>query len=178
MTVEPIERLRACQEYWTKSASFLGGRRPIPMAQDKCRSYEAGPIKIVLEDRRLTPELLKSHNAKLGMDIPDLPADELDDGGLSFHVVEAGSEVEFLRFDCFEHGPHYHYLVPGVDGTPTLRFDRIANGDMVPWAVGVMRDRMRELLEGAGAFDLAAEIDDEKLQMAITRLKSDLQKHK
>ena len=44
---------------------------------------------------------------KFGLEYRDL----LSDQGLCIHALGDmdGEEVELLRFDCFDHAPHYHY---------------------------------------------------------------------
>jgi hypothetical protein len=39
-------------------------------------------------------------------------AAQLDDFGASLHVVGTADGHEHLRFDCFEHSPHYHERDP------------------------------------------------------------------
>ena len=46
-------------------------------------------------------------NIKFGLEYRDL----LNDQGVCLHALGDvdGEEVELLRFDCFDHEPHYHY---------------------------------------------------------------------
>jgi hypothetical protein len=68
---------------------------------------------------------------------------------------------EWLRFDWFEGHSHYHYLNPS-DQTNTLwGYDREANGDIAPWAVRNIRERLPAMLRKAGAIRLAEKVEAE-----------------
>jgi hypothetical protein len=70
---------------------------PIPLVSERCIDVAAGPITFVVESRDLA-------------DSTTTP----DAFGGTVHVVAAADSVEYLRFDCFDDIPHYHYLRPPV----------------------------------------------------------------
>ena len=86
---------------------------------------------------------------------------ELDDRGVSIHVFgkQDGEEREFLRFDCFEEDPHYHYLSWRERSNEMLHMDPAALGDPVAFALECIERRLPALLRRAGAADLAAAVD-------------------
>src|SRR5438046_2754172 len=89
---------------------------PLPEAAvtDRVRSWraehgspgEAGAVRFVVEARDLVDEIRRNR--------PDEVVDEeslqFNDFGASLHVYGASDDVEYLRFDCFDKEPHYHYI--------------------------------------------------------------------
>ena len=96
--------------------------------------------------------------------------------GASIHVFDAAHEEEYLRFDCFDGVPHYHYLRPWA--TPEecdnheVDWDEVANGPMLPWVIERLRTRLPEMLTEAGADDLAATLDQAVLDRAVDRVEA------
>ena len=69
------------------------------------------------------------------------------DGGATLRVYSAGADAtEWLRFDCFEKGPHYHLAPSGRDQIAGL--DPLA--DNVSWTLDQLRGDLRGYLERAG----------------------------
>ncbi len=129
---------------------------PIPMVEDHCRAVPAGPVQLVVEYRRLTDAILAETYAD-SANKPD-QAVSFDDGGPSLHVCGSADGVEHVRFDCFEHEPHYHYLhQPGL-GNTVVRIDEAASGDPVEFALACARHRLPDMLEVAGAAELAQQL--------------------
>ena len=81
-----------------------------------------------------------------------------DDFGATVHVCDAADSVEYLRFDCFESEPHYHYINPSEGENLICRIDEVAEGDPIAWTVGRLRDRLPEMLDLAGAHQLSARV--------------------
>ncbi len=125
---------------------------PIPPVPEHCISVDGGPVEFVIESRLLTDAVLRD---QLGVG-PKEGATPFDDFGGSVHVCAASDGVEHLRFDCFQHEPHYHYISPSEGGNLICRIDEVAEGDPVEWTVGRLRDRLPEMLDLAGAGELAA----------------------
>jgi hypothetical protein len=139
---------------------------------DRLRAtYEGSPFEGVFRDwmdaRRATAQSTTSQNASqapTGMTGP----------GLSLHVLDADSGYEYLRFDCFDGVPHYHYLRPWA--TPEecdnheVDWDEVANGPMLPWALDRIRTRLPEMLTEAGGADLAARVDHAAVELAVDRV--------
>jgi hypothetical protein len=111
--------------------------------------FAAGPITVGLEYRVL-----------------DHATDTAGPSGPCLHVFATATMAEYLRFDCFRDGPHYHYLVPG-GGNVQVRFDEAANGPVLDWALAAIRLRLRAMLTQAGADALAAQVDDAALAAAV-----------
>src|SRR3954449_8228444 len=80
-------------------------RLPIPMVEDHCITVDAGAVQLVVESRRLTNAIVEE---TFGAEVFTPVA--FDDGGASLHVCGTDDGLEHLRFDCFEHEPHYHYI--------------------------------------------------------------------
>lgn len=128
---------------------------PIPPVEENTTWFEAGPLTVGVEHRILDDALLLQ-------EYPDgIPegASGIDDSGVSLHVVDTDQRREYLRFDCFDEGPHYHYLFPGRPFQRWVPYDPAANGPMLDWALDRLRSRLAEMLVTAGGEDLAERID-------------------
>jgi len=81
---------------------------------------------------------------------------------------------EYLRFDVFEDEPHYHYIhntAPEEEiVNNVVTFDRFAFGDMLPVAIGWLRDRLPEMLPRAGGGHLVEGLDPAALGIVIDQL--------
>lgn len=97
---------------------------------------------------------------KFGLEYRDL----LSDQGVCIHALGDvdGEEVELLRFDCFDHEPHYHY---GPEKRNTrLMLDKTTEGDPLDWTLRQLNERLPEMVRRAGYDDLAAGIDMDGLR--------------
>jgi hypothetical protein len=126
---------------------------PIPAVPEHCIPVDAGPLKLVVESRELTNEILLTQLPPGSVSIPD--GITYDDYGPTLHVCGADDGLEYLRFDCFEKEPHYHYIRHAEGGNLIVRIDEIADGDPIEWTIGRVRTRLPEMLAFAGADDLA-----------------------
>jgi hypothetical protein len=130
---------------------------PEPLVPEQTTFVEGGPIVIGVEPRHITTESLRALYAgdpQHAAAFAARPAGEIDDQGVSIHVLSAATGKEHLRFDCFDDDPHYHYITHESDGTLQNRwviFDRAANGAMLPWALDRLRHHLPHMLAGAGA---------------------------
>ena len=130
---------------------------PIAMVPEACIEVPAGPVTFVVESRRLTDEaIIESAVSQGRRDAIDEPAG-VDAGGASLHVLGAADGLEHLRFDCFDNEPHYHYIRNAEHSNVVVRIDTFAEPDPKRWVVERMRTRLPEMLEHAGAAELAAE---------------------
>lgn len=122
----------------------------IPPVPDHCVSVDAGPLQFVVEARQLTDEVIAQ--------LTGAPNEEagFDDFGPSLHVFGTADGLEYLRFDCFEKDPHYHYFFHAASENLVCRLDDIAEGDPVVWTLGRLRGRLPEMLAYAGATELSA----------------------
>ncbi len=141
---------------------------PIPMVPEHCHTVDAGPVQLVVESRALTNAILDETYAD-ALPVTDLA---FDDHGASLHVCGTADGLEHVRFDCFEHEPHYHYIEHGPGSNVIVRIDEVAVGDPVEFTLRCVRERLPEMLENAGQAELGAatraEID--KVHVALERV--------
>ncbi|HTX00357.1 MAG TPA: hypothetical protein VMD59_16370 [Acidimicrobiales bacterium] len=135
---------------------FFYETMPIPAVEENCTEVDAGPLRLVVESRRLTNELLFAALPDAARNVPR--GTSFDDSGPTVHVLGASDGLEHLRFDCFEHEPHYHYVMHDRGGNLVCRIDEVAVGDPVAWTIARLRGRLPEMLELAGATELAAAV--------------------
>ena len=83
-------------------------RLPIPMVTEHCIPVDAGAVQLVVESRRLTNAIVQ--DTFQGDAVADIA---FDDFGATLHVCGTADGLEYLRFDCFENEPHYHYIEHG-----------------------------------------------------------------
>lgn len=139
---------------------------PIPMDPDCCQDVSAGPLTFVVESRRLSDEAINTNAVDRGR--PDQTYDSgIDDGGACVHVCDSADGREWLRFDCFDNEPHYHYVLHNEQRNVVVRFDQFAEGDPEAWTLGRLRTRLPAMLRHAGAEELAAVVADAELGAAV-----------
>jgi hypothetical protein len=95
----------------------------------------------------------------------------MDDQGLCIEVMGdvGGKEVEFLRFDCFDQKPHYHYGPEKKN--ERLYLDHTTAGNPVGWTLKQLRSRLPEMLKRAGYEDVASQLDNyQQAAMVATKL--------
>lgn len=146
MRTDGIEAYRLGREYTIM---------PIPMEPEHCVEVAAGPIVLVAEARWLSAERVREHASRSGQSDQIDDVEGLEDSGPSIHVLDAVERIEHLRFDCFEHEPHYHYIDQAAGINTVVRIDDIAEGDPLAWALGRLRSRLPEMLQFVGRDDLA-----------------------
>ena len=103
---------------------------------------------------------------KFGLDYRDL----LSDQGLCIHALGDvdGEEVELLRFDCFDHAPHYHY--GPQKRNERLMLDKTTEGDSLEWTLKQFEERLPEMVKRAGYDELASQIDMAALSSSLKEL--------
>lgn len=157
----------------------MAGKRytvaPIPPDPAHTRYLDAGALRLGIEYRVLDAPALESaygDDAAAMQEIQaNLPVQGANDRGLSIHVLGAEDGHEYLRFDVFETGPHYHYIAPsGVEQT-IVDFDVVAHGDMLPWALAQLRSRLPQMLERAGGAHLVPRLDADLLAARVEELR-------
>ena len=118
---------------------------PIPMVTEHCIPVDAGAVQLVVESRKLTNEIIEgAFHDVVDANIP------FDDFGATLHVCGTADGLEYLRFDCFENEPHYHYIEPANGANTVVRIDELA--DTVagqPGKVDAAVVEVRELMEKA-----------------------------
>jgi hypothetical protein len=147
-------------------------KMPIPPIEAHTQWFDAGAVRFGVEYRLLTEAIAAAAEveAALGGDRAD-PA-SFDDRGVSIHVVgndEQGS-FEYLRFDCFQEDPHYHYVSWRERTNEMLHLDAVAEGDPLAWALERLRTRLREMLARAGAAHIAARVDPRAVEVVLPRV--------
>jgi hypothetical protein len=69
-----------------------------------------------------------------------------------------GKEVEILRFDCFDHDPHYHY---GPEkNNERLHLDTTTAGNPIGWTLNQLRNHLPQMIRRAGYDGLADKLHD------------------
>ena len=134
-----------------------------PMAPDADHTtyLDAGLLRLGVEYRRLDPEALQAYFS--GDDLREVeehsPEGGFKDEGVSIHVESVGDDHEYLRFDVFDDDPHYHYVDKQQGTNTVIGFDRAANGEMMPWVLRQLGDRLGPMLSAAGAGHVAAALE-------------------
>lgn len=122
----------------------------IPIMEDEIEWFPAGPITFGVEARALA-----DRSGKVG------------ERGASIHVFDNDRKTERLRFDCFAHTPHYHYILQNEQHNVVWGYDPVINGPMSTWALRVIRERLHELLRAAGANELAERVEREGFDVSV-----------
>jgi hypothetical protein len=153
-------------------------RMPIPPVEEQTTWIEAGAVRIGVEYRLLNEAIAAAAEVIAARGAPPAGDDSaalaaLNDRGVSLHVCSAGDGAaaqEFLRFDCFDEDPHYHYLSWRAMSNEMLHLDPIADGDPLAWALERIRTRLPQMLARAGAADVAARVDPAEIERALPRV--------
>jgi hypothetical protein len=139
---------------------------PIPAIEEHCIALDAGPVQLVVESRQLSDELAQQAlEADLAAEVDRQIDYGLDDYGATLHVVGTEDGLEHLRFDCFEHEPHYHYVRNADHGNLVVRIDQYAEGDPIDWTLGRLRARLPEMLAQSGVPELGEQVRDAQDQV-------------
>ena len=123
---------------------------PIPMIVEHCIPVDAGAVQLVVESRHLTNAIIEdTYGGEVHQGVP------FDDFGASLHVCGTEDGLEHLRFDCFEHEPHYHYIDHAAGANTVVRIDELAIGDPVEFTLACVERRLPDMLRHCGMGDLA-----------------------
>jgi len=145
---------------------------PIPPVDAQTEIFDAGSVRVGVEYRLLDDAIAAA------AEVVDASGDErgvttgIDDRGVSLHVFaeQDGEERELLRFDCFVEDPHYHYVSWREHTNDMVHIDPIADGDPLVWALDRVRHRLPQMLERAGAPEVARVLDAAALEQAMPRI--------
>lgn len=146
---------------------------PIPPIEAHTQWFEAGGLRIGVEYRLLTDAIAAAAQLEAADgDVPGTAGGPVDDRGVSLHVVarQDGESREFLRFDCFQEDPHYHYVSWRDKSNEMIHLDPIADGDPLAWALDRLRSRLLPMLARAGADDVARQVDLQALDAVLPRI--------
>jgi hypothetical protein len=140
---------------------------PIPPVEEDTRWFDAGALTFGVEYRLFNEQIVR--DAYRG----EIASQNLtEDSGISIHVSGASDREEYLRFDCFEHEPHYHYIVPAKGCQVRIPYDDTANGPMLDWALDKLRHRLAPMLREAGMGNLADACDDVVVAKALDEVEA------
>lgn len=145
---------------------------PIPPDAEHTTWVEAGPITIGVEYRLLDDaELAANYEGEQMDEIQQATGGgTVEDNGVSLHVAGSDDGHEYLRFDLFEHEPHYHYIEPSGEKQTIVDFDRVALGAMLPWALERLRTRLDAMLAFAGGEALIPRLDRERIAASLVEV--------
>jgi hypothetical protein len=89
------------------------------------------------------------------------------DRGPSLQVLGEvdGKRVQLLRFDCFEHEPHFHYDPDGRNNRIFLNTTRVS--DPIAWTIDYLRGNFTSLVRIAGYDKLADQLDEAALTATL-----------
>ena len=148
---------------------------PIPPIEAHTSYFQAGPVRLGVEYRRLNDAVAAAAELEAANGQSRGQTTELDDRGVSIHVFgrQDGEEREFLRFDCFEEDPHYHYISWRERSNEMLHMDPAATGDPVSFALECIERRLPALLRRASAAEVAAEVDMAALARILPEVKEE-----
>jgi len=146
---------------------------PIPMVTEHCIPVDAGAVKLVVESRKLTNEIIEGafHEVVDGEIL-------FDDFGATLHVCGTADGLEHLRFDCFENEPHYHYIEQANGANTVVRIDELAVGDPIDFSLGCIEHHLPDMLRHCGAGGLADEVADQpdRLNTAVAEVRELMRK--
>jgi hypothetical protein len=137
---------------------------PVPAFEERTARFVAGVVTIGVEYRLLDEATIlefygSDARAKFGNVAPAGIGDVVQEDGLCVHVFGTHDGLEYVRLDCFDDAPHYHYLDPHTPRNVVVDYDAAANGPMVDWALRTLCTRLSAMLGHAGAVGIAASVD-------------------
>jgi hypothetical protein len=147
---------------------------PQPPVAEHTRDFPAGAVTFGVEYRDVDPEALRATYAENEAHLAELeersPEGGFFDTGVSIHVCATDDGYEYVRFDCFDDEPHYHYIHRTAEGSvvnQVIDFDTVAGGDMLTWALERIRTRLSDMLTAAGGAAVAALVDQSVIEAAL-----------
>lgn len=151
---------------------------PQPPEEANTIYLDAGAVSFGVEYRVVDPEMLRETYKDNPAQLAELEERSPDGGfyaeGLSLHVFGSDGH-EYLRFDLFDEPPHYHYNHPVIAGVHTnnvIDYDASANGPMLDWALGSLRERLPEMLRQAGGESIADAVDEALVGKVLAEVES------
>ena len=151
---------------------------PVPAFLEHTARFVAGPVTIGVEYRVLDEAAILDYygpdaRAKFPNGAPAGMGAVINEDGLSIHVFGTADGYEYLRFDCFDDAPHYHYLDPPSSRNVVHDYDAVAHGPIVDWAFVALRTRLAEMLTHAGVGDLAATVDQRAIDEVLPAVEAE-----
>ena len=152
---------------------------PIPWIPEDTEMIPAGVLTIGVGHRVLDEATAKAYLDEVGFE-----RERADDGaerqymgrdaGVCIHVLgpnRDGELVEYLRLDCFDDEPHYHYVYNDERAQDRVFLDPTLEGDPMEWALDRLQHRMPEVLVKVGAPELAAQVDQQAIDAAMPEIR-------
>jgi hypothetical protein len=146
---------------------------PIPMVTEHCIPIDAGAVQLVVESRKLTNEIIgETYHGAVDAGIP------FDDFGATLHVCGTADGLEYLRFDCFENEPHYHYIEQAVGANTVVRIDELAVGDPIDFSLACVEHHLADMLRHCGVAGLADTVagEPDKVITAVAEVRELMKK--
>jgi hypothetical protein len=148
---------------------------PVPAFEEFTARIAAGAVTFGVEYRHLDEAVILAYygpdaRAKFDNKAPAGFDGPVEEDGLSLHVFGTRDGVEYLRFDCFDDAAHYHLLDPRGPANTVIEHDAEIEGPLLDWALRALRTRLPELLERAGARDLAQAVEPAVVAAALQRV--------
>ena len=146
---------------------------PIPMVTEDCVTVDAGAVQLVVESRQLTNEIIEgAFHDVVGAEIP------FDDFGATLHVCGTADGLEYLRFDCFENEPHYHYIEQATGANTVVRIDELAVGDPIDFSLACVEHHLPDMLRHCGVAGLADKVagQPDKVNAAVAEVRELMRK--
>lgn len=145
---------------------------PIPPRMSHTQLIAAGPVQFGVEYRLLNEHLIAEEygadaRAQFGNVTPPELGAQIDEDGVSIHVFDQTDGREFLRFDCFEDYPHYHYIDAELGHQTVHGYDIVAHGPMHDWVLDCLSRRLPDMLVQAGAEKLARALDPRAIERVL-----------
>jgi hypothetical protein len=146
---------------------------PIPPVDAQTEYFDAGAVRFGVE-YRLLDDAIAGASSLADASGQEAAGQGFDDRGVALHVFgrddAGGDAVEYLRFDCFDEDPHYHYVSWRDRSNEMLHIDPIADGDPLTWALERIRTRLPQMLERAGAPEVAARVDARLVESVLPKV--------
>jgi hypothetical protein len=147
---------------------------PIPPDPARTSYVDAGALSFGVEYRLLDDAELGANYQ--GADMEEiqeaLQGNGVGDRGVSIHVIANEDGHEYLRFDCFEKGPHYHYIEASGEKQTIVEYDPVAMGDMLAWTMHQLRTRLAPMLEHAGGGRVARGLDAARVAASLVEVEA------
>jgi hypothetical protein len=153
---------------------------PVPAFAEHTAMIEAGAITIGVEYRHLDEDVIMRFygpdaRAKFDNVAPaGMNTAVVEEDGLALHVFGTADRQEYLRFDCFDDAPHYHYLDPHTPTNVVVDYDAVAGPPVIGWALDAIELRVAAMLERAGAAALAAAVDPNAVRNAMPQVRAEV----
>lgn len=150
---------------------------PIPPIEAHTRYFDAGVVQVGVEYRLLDDAITAASTVEEATgSAPGV--EDVDDCGVSLHVFgKSGGEArEYLRFDCFDEDPHYHYIDWETRSNHMVHIDPEADGDPLAWSIERIRTRLAQMLERAGAGPLVSQLDPARVEGILPAVEKEAQR--